>query len=365
MPKGFHGTKRVDGVLVQNPPAMPLLALVYLYCNLIAIVKGHKPAFIIDWHNLGFTMLSKKSPIFATIARFYERIMAPLATSHLCVTGAMKNFIEKQFGINPHDIDVVHDCPGSMFYPRTTKDNHELMTKIHGKLCAGCPRLWYQHLDPSYQTLFTEKTADGYVPRENRPALLTSSTSWTIDEDFGVLLNALVRLDKSIHEAKSSLKVVVVVTGKGPQKGFYQKEISMIKFTNIAIQTLWLEPADYPRLLACADVGVSLHTSTSGIDLPMKILDNFGCEVPVCAFDFPCLKELVQDDVNGRTFESVADLHQHLYTLLSALDKYRGAWPPHGFGDLARYSRKLQGRKKWEENWRETALPAIQNAVPK
>ena len=52
VPRGFCEKKRVDGVLVQNPPAMPLLAVVYLYCNIIKAVNGYRPAFIIDWHNL-------------------------------------------------------------------------------------------------------------------------------------------------------------------------------------------------------------------------------------------------------------------------------------------------------------------------
>jgi len=297
--------------------------------------------------------------------------MAPLATSHLCVTNGMKAFIENQFQIHRGNIHVLHDCPSSMFYPRSAKENHVLMTKYHAKLCAGCPRSWYQHLDPSYQTLFTEKLSDNaknednYAPRQNRPALVTSSTSWTVDEDFGVLLNALARLDKTIIELQSSLKIVVVVTGKGPQKEFYEKEIAIINLNNVAILTLWLEPADYPRLLACADIGVSLHTSTSGIDLPMKILDNFGCQVPVCAYNFPCLKELVEDDVNGRTFESSSDLHEQILDLLSPLDKHPGPWPPHSFGDLGRYSKKLLGQKKWEDNWKENALPAIHEAIPK
>lgn len=306
----------------------------------------------------------RSTPIFSFIARMYERVMAPLANAHLCVTGAMKTFLERQFGIPSNTIQVVHDCPNSMFKPRSAKDNHELLTRLHGSLCAGCPRSWYQNLDPETQTLFTEKDANGeYGPRPNRPALVTSSTSWTPDEDFGVLLDALVGLDKKISEEQSSLKIVVVVTGKGPKKAFFQKTLSTLQLQNIAIQTVWLQPADYPRLLACADVGVSLHTSTSGIDLPMKILDLFGCEVPVCAWNFRCLAELVEDDVNGRVFETSLALQEQLSTMLSPLHKYPGSWPPHGFGDLARYSRALQGRKRWDANWKENALPVFTSAV--
>ena len=52
VPKGLRERKNVDGVLVQNPPAMPLLAVVYFYCILSKIFMGYRPAFIIDWHNL-------------------------------------------------------------------------------------------------------------------------------------------------------------------------------------------------------------------------------------------------------------------------------------------------------------------------
>jgi beta-1,4-mannosyltransferase len=362
LPAARHNKKRVDCVLVQNPPAMPLLAVAHFYCLCNRIFKGHSPVLVIDWHNLGFTMLS--NPTFSKIARVYERLMAPLAAAHLCVTSGMKTFLETRFGIPGNLIHVLYDCPPQMFQPLSTADQHELLSTLHGKLCAVCPKAWYENLDPSRQTLFTEKNDKGeYIPRPGRPALVTSSTSWTPDEDFGQLLDALVGLDQLILRSSSSLKLLVVVTGKGPQKSYYQQRISKLKLQNVAIQTLWLEPADYPRLLACADLGVSLHTSTSGIDLPMKVLDLFGCGVPVCARNFHCLSELVQDDENGRLFESSDDLRDRFWHLLRPLDENTGSWGPHSYGDLARYSRALTGRTRWSENWKEHALPGLMDAT--
>jgi len=124
---------------------------------------------------------------------------------------------------------------------------------------------------------------------------------------------------------------------------------------------MWLESSDYPILLGCADLGISLHLSTSGLDLPMKVLDFYGCEVPVCAVDFTCLNELVQDGENGRVFQSDKELASQMFELLRHNER-----DSDGFlkGKLKLFRERIRGMDRWRENWNKHALDVIMNACP-
>lgn len=114
---------------------------------------------------------------------------------------------------------------------------------------------------------------------------MVSSSSWTEDEDFHLLIEAF-----EIYEKRSvKTNIVCFLTGKGPLKEYYENLFKEKSFKKIQVHFLWLDPSDYPLLLGSADLGVCFHKSSSNLDLPMKVVDMFGCRLPTCAFDFTWL----------------------------------------------------------------------------
>ncbi|KAF6737252.1 Chitobiosyldiphosphodolichol beta-mannosyltransferase [Oryzias melastigma] len=331
-------------VLMQNPPGLPGIAVAWLVC----VLRGSN--FIIDWHNYGYTIMALSHgaghPV-VRLAKWYEHFFGPLATHHLCVTNAMKDDLQRNWGVRAR---TLYDRPASIFRETPLQQQHQLFLR----LAQTHPQ--FQGSEEESSVFTVREAAGGAVSlRTKRPALLLSSTSWTEDEDFSILLKALEEYEGFIEGGASLPDLVCVITGKGPQKEHYRKLIDSLRLQHVKICTPWLEAEDYPLLLGSADLGVCLHKSSSGLDLPMKVVDMFGCCLPVCAIHFRCLHELVKHEENGLIFRDSAELAEQLKSLLSEFPR-----PDGRLGAFRRNLRTSRGQR-WDENWDQNVLPLISN----
>ncbi|KXG53312.1 uncharacterized protein PGRI_003620 [Penicillium griseofulvum] len=315
-----YTTKPSQWLLVQNPPSIPTLAIASTVCFL------RQTKLIVDWHNFGYSILALKlgqsHPLVKT-STWYEKVFCQSATAHLCVTNAMKSVLKKDFNLQAPVLPL-HDRPASHFNPI---------------------------LDPNARTEFLmtlpETKEFHSSSKTGSLRVLVSSTSWTADEDFSVLIDALLRYSELATTTQPHLpEVLAIITGKGPQKKMYLEQIAALEKTNklqkVTIRTAWLSVPEYAQLLASASLGVSLHTSSSGVDLPMKVVDMFGAGLPVVGWDrFEAWPELVTEGVNGLGFGSSEELAKHLVDLFGENDKL----------ESLRLGAQKESSRRWDDEW--------------
>ncbi|NXV38983.1 ALG1 mannosyltransferase, partial [Rissa tridactyla] len=337
-------------ILLQNPPGLPAIAVAWVACLF------WRSKLIIDWHNYGYTIMSlnhgKNHPLVQIAKWFvYEKLFGRLSDYNLCVTNAMKEDLWVNCNIKAV---TLYDKPASYFKETPLELQHRLYMKLAKDYEPFKPRTEAVSSN-AQRSAFTEMDEkNGHVIKtRGRPALLISSTSWTEDEDFSVLLKALEDYERYINEGAKLPSLVCVITGKGPLKDYYNGLINKLHFKHIQICTPWLEAEDYPLLLGSADLGVCLHKSSSGLDLPMKVVDMFGCCLPVCAIYFDCLHELVKHDENGLIFRDSNELAEQLKMLFLGFPTLEGKL--HSFRKNLRASKQL----RWDESWDQTVLPLL------
>eukprot|EP00741_Cyanophora_paradoxa_P005356 tig00000880_g5194.t1 len=327
---GFK-TQRPDYLLVQIPPAIPTLLVVHL----VAAFRGVRLVF--DWHNYAYSLmgisLGPRHPL-VRLAERIERWFGRGAHANFCVTRAMQEDLATRWRIKAQ---ALHDRPFESFRRTPVREQYELFERLEREIPGA---------------LAGRFEGGGGEPalRADRPAIVVSSTSWTPDEDFSLLLHAVRAYDAAEEELPRAL---FLITGRGPLRERYEREIAGLQLRRCAVHTLWLAPDDYPRLIGSADLGVCLHASSSGLDLPMKVVDMFGCGLPVCARAFACIGELVQDGQNGLLFDSGEQLAGQLRALLAGF--------PAGAARLRELAAGVEPfqRRRWADAWREVAAPVF------
>ncbi|XP_028052800.1 UDP-glycosyltransferase TURAN-like isoform X2 [Camellia sinensis] len=82
--------------IVQNPPSVPTLVAVKWASWL------RRSAFIVDWHNFGYTLLALslgRSSVFVAIYHWFEKHFGKMANGSLCTTRAMQHELAQNWGI--------------------------------------------------------------------------------------------------------------------------------------------------------------------------------------------------------------------------------------------------------------------------
>jgi beta-1,4-mannosyltransferase len=318
---------RPDLVLVQNPPAFPTLAVSWF------ALRRRGVRFVIDWHNLGYTLLQLRLGRWhpaVRLARWYERRDARVVDANLCVSRGLAAFLESRFGVT--HAQVLYDRPASAFAPIDRADRERFRQALFARLGI----------------------------RANTVGFVVCPTSWTEDEDFDVVIETVMRLEERIRgwEAGESGRrfpdLVILVTGDGARRAEFERRFAGLPARRIQLRARFLEPEDYPRVVGSADLGLCLHRSSSGLDIPMKIADLFGAGVPVCALDYgACLAERVRHGDNGLLFSNGRQLADILFELFEAFPTDQKA-----LERLRTGARKL-ARPTWEEGWTREARPVL------
>ncbi|THD20158.1 Chitobiosyldiphosphodolichol beta-mannosyltransferase [Fasciola hepatica] len=196
---------------------------------------------------------------------------------------------------------------------------HELFTRLKTEYPALSDQVGSTRRTRFTEVITLPADCGGQITqwRTDRPALVLSSCSWTPDDDFTMMIEALDKYNERAGKSESELPhVVFAVTGRGPLKSYYEQLIREKCWTHVEVIMPWLTPEDYPVFLGCADLGISLHRSSSGLDLPMKVVDLMGVEVPVLALNYETLHELLPEHKFGDHFLTATELCNQLCDLL-------------------------------------------------
>jgi beta-1,4-mannosyltransferase len=321
---------RLDTLLVQVPPAFPTLVVARRACR-------RTPArLVVDWHNLAAPLAALRLGAGHPAVRWlgaHELGQGARADAHLCVSDALAAALAGH-GITA---TVFPDRPAARFCPTPPEEARGLGQRLG----AVVPEL--------------------SLPAPERPVLVVCPSGYTDDDDFDLLLAAVPELDRRVSAAPGSLpRVVVLLTGDGPRRREVESRIAALTPGHVEVRTVWLEADDYPLLLGAANVGLCLHRSASGLDLPMKVADLLGAGLPVCALAYPCLGEQLANGVDSVLVDGPGSLAGALGALL---DGFPSALRLAELRAGVMRSRVQTWERTWEERCQSVLLPG-RGALP-
>ena len=317
-------------MLVQNPPAFPTLAVTWFS------LRRRGVRFVIDWHNLGYTLLQLRLGRWhpaVRLARWFERRDARRVDAQpVRVARRWRRF--SRAGSACSNARVLYDRPASAFVPIERAERERFRQALFA-------RLGIRGRHGRLHRLSDELDRGRGLRRRHRRRAAARG--------------AHPRLGSGAAARGVSRIWSILVTGDGARRAEFERRFAGLPARRIQLRARWLEPEDYPRVVGSADLGLCLHRSSSGLDIPMKVADLFGAGVPVCALDYgACLAERVRHGDNGLLFSTGAPARRRAVRSVRDVSR-RISRCSIGCATGARKS----ARPTWEEGWAREARPVL------
>jgi len=287
-------------ILIQNPPGFPALAVA-------ALLAPPGARLALDWHNLGGTLLALRATArrrWAWLYSWCEGLASAAADDHWAVSAALARAVRRG------GASVIYDQPSQSFCAAAVSSEDR--------------SVWWRRILPGQ-------------PVPSAQLWVAAPSSWGPDEDHGALLGAARSAQQNRDHWNALPSIAIIATGKGPGQAEFARAAMEFADGPIALRTAWIPAEAYPAFLGHADLGVCLHRSSSGLDLPMKLADFRGAGLPALVCDYgPVLEEILARDATTRRFVGSVQLAQALREFSSGAVPRRCA---------------VAAPKTWEAEW--------------
>eukprot|EP01054_Gregarina_sp_Poly1_P007483 Gregarina_sp_Poly_1__7482@NODE_416_length_8734_cov_134_157609_g338_i0_p3_GENE_NODE_416_length_8734_cov_134_157609_g338_i0NODE_416_length_8734_cov_134_157609_g338_i0_p3_ORF_typecomplete_len451_score42_96Glyco_trans_1_4/PF13692_6/1_8e03Glyco_trans_1_4/PF13692_6/1_2e14Glycos_transf_1/PF00534_20/3_5e03Glycos_transf_1/PF00534_20/8_4e13Glyco_trans_4_4/PF13579_6/7_6e06Glyco_transf_4/PF13439_6/0_00045Glyco_transf_4/PF13439_6/5_1e02_NODE_416_length_8734_cov_134_157609_g338_i055636915 len=308
-------------VIAQNPPATPHTILMAVVCWI------RHARLILDVHNYGFTIaqMNQQLRCLTWPLKTLEQIGFRLSHERLVVSRAMQEDLQQRLNL---DSTVVYDLPTKLFAPVS-----EAIRK----------------------SLFAQYGIDDEETKWADAPVVISSTSYTEDEDLQMLLDAVEDYAKAKNSNHELPRIRLIITGTGPNRERVAESIKARQTTledRVRIYQIFTTPEDYPRIMGCADLGVSLHFSSSKLDIPMKVVDMLAACLPVLSFRYPAMNEVLPRECCELSFKSRDGL---CTSLIQTVKNF----PNNSKLPALKQSCLLLRKVSWEDQWDSQVLPLL------
>ena len=158
---------RPDLLLVQNPPALPTLPVAWV------IARLRRSRLVIDWHNLGYSMLALqlgRRHMAVRLARWLEMVSGRLADGHLSVSSGLARFLADHFHIR--GVQLLYDRPLLTLAPSEPAERDRIRHALFSSLVVR------------------DSPATGFV---------VCPAGWTANEDFDLVIDAVQHLEERVR----------------------------------------------------------------------------------------------------------------------------------------------------------------------